>query len=127
MTRTDVGGMLAAGTGLMTKQELIKRVAANPGVAQSANRRAVGVVVDAVFTELAAYFVETHVRRGRAPRFSYPGFGTFTKKRRGARPGRNPRTGEPIAIPAHVTIAFVPGQDLKADLNRVPRRRGART
>ena len=109
----------------MTKQELIKRVAAADGVQPGVSRRAVGVLVDAVFAELAEYFVEARVTRGSTPRFTYPGFGTFTKKRRTARIGRNPQTGAPITIPETVTVAFAPGQELKADLNREPRRRRA--
>ena len=38
----------------------------------------------------------TSWHRGRPSkdgRFSYPGFGTFTMKKRAARKGRNPRTG----------------------------------
>ncbi len=108
----------------MTKQELIDRVARAEGVLPSLNRKSVAVLVDAVFTQLAAYFVEAKVAR-KAPRFSYPGFGTFTKKRRGSRQVRNPRTGEPITIPETVTLAFQPGQELKAELNREPRRRRA--
>jgi nucleoid DNA-binding protein len=117
--------MLHAGAP-MTKQELIKRVAANIEVAPSANRKTVELVIDAVFTELATYFVADRVGRTHTPRFTYPGFGTFTKKRRTARAGRNPRTGEPITIPAQLTLAFQPGTELKADLNREPRRRAAK-
>ena len=107
----------------MTKQELIKRVAGRPDVAPSASRKIVALVLDAMYTELAEYFVVERVVRGRAPRFTYPGFGTFTKKRRGERAGRNPQTGEPLLIPAQLTLAFQPGQELKAALNREPRRR----
>jgi DNA-binding protein HU-beta len=108
----------------MTKQELIKRVARSPEVPTAMSRKAVAALVDAVFAELADYFIEARVGR-KAPRFTYPGFGTFTKKRRHSRSVRNPRTGEPIQIPETVTLAFQPGQELKADLNREPRRRRA--
>jgi nucleoid DNA-binding protein len=110
----------------MTKQELIKRVATR---ATAVHRKEIGVVVDAVFAELAEYFVEARATtrgargRGTAARFTYPGFGTFTKKRRGARGGRNPQTGAPITIPATTTVGFAPGQELKAALNEPPRRR----
>jgi len=107
----------------MTKQELIKRVTASALVQPGVSRKAVGVLVDAVFAELAAYFVEARVTRGSTPRFTYPGFGTFTKKKRGARSVRNPQTGEPITIPETLTVQFQPGVELKADLNREPRRR----
>jgi DNA-binding protein HU-beta len=103
----------------MTKQELIQRVARRPGVPPELKRKQVGLLVDAVFAELAGYFVEARVSRRAAhgARFSYPGFGTFTKKRRGERSGRNPQTGQPITIPATTTVTFAPGQELKAQLN----------
>jgi DNA-binding protein HU-beta len=41
------------------------------------------------------------------------GFGTFETRRRGARMGRNPRTGDRIQIPASVSPAFRPGKGLK--------------
>jgi nucleoid DNA-binding protein len=102
----------------LTKQELIKRVATKAGMP---NKKQVGLLVDAVFSELGEYFVDARgSSRGRpvTARFSYPGFGTFTRKRRGARPGRNPQTGEPISIPATTTVAFQPGSELKEKLNR---------
>ena len=108
----------------MTKQELIKRVATRAGMP---NRKQVGALVDAVFAELAGYFVEARVPsrgRGANARFTYPGFGTFTKKKRGPRSGRNPQTGEPITIPASTTVAFQPGSELKSALNKeAPKRR----
>src|SRR5258708_3743813 len=105
----------------MTKQELIKRVATRVGLP---NKKQVSLLVDAVFSELAEYFVEARAVRGATARFSYPGFGTFTKKRRGPRHGRNPQTGAPLLIPATTTLGFQPGSDLKDKLNRdLPKRR----
>jgi nucleoid DNA-binding protein len=101
----------------MTKQELIKRVARTPGLGPL-SQKAVGALVDAVFSELGGYFVHAKATRRATPRFTYPGFGTFTKKRRHKRNGRNPRTGATIEIPESNTIAFSPGQELRAALNR---------
>jgi DNA-binding protein HU-beta len=44
------------------------------------------------------------------------GFGTFTVKKRKARTGRNPQTGEQIKIKASKTIGFKPGKTLKDSL-----------
>ena len=44
---------------------------------------------------------------------SIPGFGTFTVKDRPARQGRNPRTGESIAIAASKVPAFKAGKGLR--------------
>jgi len=106
----------------VTKQELIKKVAATAGVGPL-NQRAVAVLVDAVFTHLAEYFVEARPSKRKTARFSYPGFGTFTKKRKSARSVRNPRTGEFLIIPETNTLVFAPGQELKAHLNGGARRR----
>jgi nucleoid DNA-binding protein len=104
----------------MTKQELIEKVASTPGLPPELTKKLVGTLVDAVFAELGDYFVKAKVTRRQTPRFTYPGFGTFTKKRKNGRRGRNPRTGEPIAIPPSTTVSFAPGQELKGFLNRTP-------
>lgn len=41
------------------------------------------------------------------------GFGTFEKRHRGARTGKNPQTGEPVKIKASNTVAFKPGKQLR--------------
>ncbi len=41
------------------------------------------------------------------------GFGTFETRKREARTGRDPRTGNPIKIPASLSPAFKPGKALK--------------
>lgn len=44
------------------------------------------------------------------------GFGTFQVKERAARVGRNPRTKEPINIPASKVPAFKPGKEFKESI-----------
>ena len=67
--------------------------------------------VDAVFEYL------THeIRKNK--RASVPGFGTWTVKKRKARKGRNPKTGEAIAIPVTRAIVFRPAPNLKASVVR---------
>jgi DNA-binding protein HU-beta len=102
----------------MTKQELIERVACTPGLPPELTKKTVALIIEAVFAVIGDYFVRARVTRRATPRFTFPGFGTFTKKRRQARAGRNPRTGEPILIPASTTLAFAPGQELRALLGR---------
>ena len=41
------------------------------------------------------------------------GFGTFSVRKRAARKGRNPQTGEAIRIKASRTVAFKAGKNLK--------------
>ncbi len=42
-----------------------------------------------------------------------PGFGSFKSKQTAARNGRNPSTGEPLAIPASTKPTFVAGKSFK--------------
>jgi DNA-binding protein HU-beta len=102
----------------MTKAELIQRVYRSKDLPKDVTKKAVASVIEAAFAEIGDYFVKTKVTRKTQPRFTYPGFGTFTKKRREQRQGRNPRTGELIDIPASTTITFTPGQELRGQLNR---------
>lgn len=46
------------------------------------------------------------------------GFGVFEVVDVPARQGRNPRTGESILIPAHKTVKFRPGKELRGAVNR---------
>lgn len=41
------------------------------------------------------------------------GFGTFKTSQRSARTSRNPRTGEPVEVPARTAARFIPGKGLK--------------
>jgi nucleoid DNA-binding protein len=105
----------------MTKQELIERVATTLVERLSAGeelpKKTVAAVVDSVFAELGSYFIKAKITAKRSPRFTYPGFGTFTKKERAARAGRDPRSGDVIEIPASTTVGFQPGLELRASLN----------
>jgi DNA-binding protein HU-beta len=112
----------------MTKLELIERVVQRLEKGPRDGelpKKTIAMVVDTVFAELGDYFIKARVAR-KTPRFTYPGFGTFTKKEKRARAGRDPRSGEAIEIPARTTVAFAPGQELKAELNRPRERTKAR-
>lgn len=52
-----------------------------------------------------------------------PGLGSFTVSSRKAREGRNPRTNEPIAIPASKNVRFKAGKDLRELLNIAPKKK----
>jgi DNA-binding protein HU-beta len=90
----------------MNKNELIEVVSERTGLAKSDAARAVEAVLSAVTETL---------RKGDQVALS--GFGTFVAKSRAARTGRNPRTGEPVAIPASRAPAFKAGKGLKDALN----------
>jgi nucleoid DNA-binding protein len=109
----------------MTKAELIARVASRKDLPRTLTKRAYARIVDAVFMEVGDYFIRARPSLSNPPRLSYPGFGTFTKRRRKSRTVRNPSTGQPIAIPSQCTVVFAPGQELKDLINRVPSRRAS--
>ena len=72
----------------MTKSELVARLAAaNPHLYQ----RDVERIVITIFEEIAAALA-------RGDRVELRGFGAFSVKKRGARVGRNPRTGEAVDV-----------------------------
>jgi nucleoid DNA-binding protein len=102
----------------MTKAELIERVASRKDIPRELTKKAVARIVDAVFTEIGDYFIRARPTRTAPPRFAYPGFGTFTKRRRGARVVRNPQNGNPISIPPQSTLVFGISQELKGLINR---------
>ena len=91
----------------MTKAELISSVASVVG--RNLSKKAVGEVIDALFL---------HLKKGlnKDKRFSYPGFGTFSVRKRAARMGRNPRTNDVIRIPAYKTVVFTPSKSFKGQL-----------
>ena len=91
----------------MTKADLINAVADSLGGEMT--KKATGEAVQAVFDALAGAI------EGDG-RFSYPDFGTFKVKDRKARKGRNPRTGNPINIPASKTVGFKPAPKFKDSL-----------
>lgn len=84
------------------KGDLIDAVADATGLTKTV----AGKAVDAVFN-----IVQSSVAKGQ--RVVVTGFGTFAARGRTARTGRNPKTGEPIAISARRTPTFKPGAVFK--------------
>ena len=67
-------------------------------------------------TELVAAIAEqTELKKGE--KVQLVGFGTFELSERAAREGRNPRTKEPITIPASTVPVFKAGKALKDMMN----------
>lgn len=91
----------------MTKAELIEKIQSEN--AQSMSKRAVSELVDSIFDEIGRAVK-------KSGRFSYPGFGTFTLKKRKGRIGRNPQTGAEIKIAPTKTVGFKPAPDFKKSL-----------
>ena len=90
----------------MNKNDLIAVVADSAGLTKADAARAVDSVFDSISDTLAK---GTEVR--------LVGFGTFSVANRAASKGRNPRTGEPINIPASNQPKFKAGKALKGAVN----------
>lgn len=91
---------------MTTKKELIDSIAERTGVKKSDAE----LVLNATLAE-----IERALLAGQP--VTLHGFGTFELKKREARTGRNPRTGEPVEIAASTTVAFKPAKALKDSLN----------
>src|SRR5256885_744969 len=68
----------------------------------------------AAFDAFVGYIGET-CQSGE--RCAIPGLGSFAVSQRKARQGRNPRTNEPITIPASKNVRFKAGKDLRDSIN----------
>jgi integration host factor subunit beta len=91
----------------MTKSELIALIAErNPHLYQ----RDVERIVSTIFDEIAAAL-------SRGDRVELRGFGAFSVKRREARTGRNPRTGESVDVSEKAVPYFKTGKQLRDLLN----------
>lgn len=92
----------------MIKSELIQQIAAdNPHLYQ----RDVERIVSVVFEEITAAL-------SRGDRVELRGFGAFSVKKRDARMGRNPRTGEQVPVPEKAVPFFKAGKELRERMNK---------
>lgn len=92
---------------VMTKSELIARIGQlNPHLYQRDVERIVSTIFDEITAALA-----------RGDRVELRGFGAFSVKQRDARIGRNPRTGESVAVERKVIPFFKTGKQLRERLN----------
>jgi len=90
----------------MNKQDLISSVADQSGLTKADASKAVEAVFDAITDAL---------KEGSEVRLV--GFGTFSVSKRKASTGRNPRTGETMAIKASSQPKFKAGKGLKDAVN----------
>ena len=92
----------------MIKSELVQRLAeANPHLYQ----RDVEAIVTAIFDEIAAALT-------RGDRVELRGFGAFSVRRRQARVGRNPRTGDSVEVAEKHVPFFRTGKQLRDRLKQ---------
>jgi integration host factor subunit beta len=78
----------------------------NPHLYQRDIERIITTILDEITSALA-----------RGDRVELRGFGAFSVKKRNARIGRNPRTGESVAVDTKVVPYFKTGKELRQRLN----------
>lgn len=86
----------------MKRQDLVNHVANSVSLSKKQAGDALSAVIDGITKAL---------KKGN--KVTLVGFGTFSVKKRKARKGRNPQTGEPIRIGAKRVVSFKAGQGLK--------------
>lgn len=91
----------------MIRSELVEKIAEeNPHLYQRDVERIVATVFDEIIDAMAA-----------GNRVELRGFGAFSVKKRGARVGRNPRTGESVSVGEKCVPFFKTGKMLRDRLN----------
>lgn len=90
----------------MNKSEFVDAVAEKANMSKSDAGDAVDAVLDSITDALK-----------NGDQITLVGFGTFLVRKREARQGRNPRTGEPMDIAASNVPAFKAGKALKDSVN----------
>ena len=90
----------------MNKEELVQEISKKANVTQKEAAEVLSSLVDTI---------QKTVAKGK--KVTLVGFGTFTAKKREARTGRNPQTGEAVKIAARVVPGFKAGNKLKDALN----------
>lgn len=90
----------------MTKAELVEEVARAAELTKKDAERLVEIVFESVIETL-----------NQGEKIELRGFGSFRVRARGARRGRNPKTGAPVDIPAKRVPYFKPGKELKELIN----------
>lgn len=92
----------------MTKKEIVKSISQDVGLPKSKTREIVQKTFDAIIDAL--------VNEGR---IELRNFGIFEVKKRAARPGRNPRTGDEILVPERFVVNFKPGKVMEERVKRL--------
>ena len=90
----------------MKKKDLINAISKEAGMAKNESEAALNAVISCL-TDLLA----------KGDSIVLPGFASISVKKRAARTGRNPSTGQPITIPASNVVSFKTGSKLKESIN----------
>ncbi len=89
----------------MTKKEIVLKIAEDTRIKQLDVKKVVQKTLDEIVAALA-----------KGERVELRNFGIFKIKSRRGRTGRNPRTGDAVAVPAKKVAVFKPGLIMKRDV-----------
>lgn len=86
----------------MNKEELVQEVAKKTKTTQKQTSEIISITLDLISRSVA-----------KGKKVTLVGFGTFDSRKRAARMGRNPQSGEEISIPAKTVPVFTPGKKFR--------------
>lgn len=90
---------------MSSKDDMVDLVAKTTGCTKTSARDAVNNMFDSIMAQCKS-----------AGEVQIPGFGKFKVRHRGARMGRNPRTGQTMQIKASKSVGFKPAAAFKGSL-----------
>lgn len=91
----------------MTKADLVEQVADEAEMTKKDAEQLVEIIFESIIGAL-----------NKGEKIELRGFGSFRTRQRGARKGRNPKTGASVSIPAKRVAYFKPGKELKEVINK---------
>ena len=91
----------------MTKADLVEQVASEAEMTKKDAEQLVEIIFESIIGAL-----------NEGEKIELRGFGSFRVRQRGARKGRNPKTGASVDIPAKRVAYFKPGKELKEVINK---------
>lgn len=90
----------------MTKVDLVEKIATHVELSKKDSEIVVNTVFQSIVDALA-----------RGDKVELRGFGSFRTRKRRSRIGRNPKTGDKVAVPPKMVPFFKPGKQLKKSVN----------
>ncbi|MDR1487340.1 MAG: HU family DNA-binding protein [Deltaproteobacteria bacterium] len=90
----------------MTKAELVAKIAEDTNLTQSQAAKALNSLLETILDEIK-----------NTGNITLAGLGSFNLVNRAARAGFNPKTREPLRIPASKSVRFRPAKGLKESIN----------
>lgn len=92
----------------MTKKDIVRTISEELGLTQLKTKEIVQKTFDGI--------IDVLVKDGR---IELRNFGVFEVKKRAARKGRNPKTGDTVDVPAKFVVTFKAGREMEQRVNHV--------